>query len=166
MAVITTARLRLRPLGAGDLDAILEIYHDTRAADWIGPHTREEVAAELDFYARHETDRGWAPLAVEEAAGGRLIGDCGLVPLELRGPEIELMYDLHPDYWEKGLASEAVAAVMEGAFQVTGAETIIAVVRADNAASLRVLEKASFRPAGEMVAYGEQMLRYERSRQR
>ncbi len=164
MRELETERLRLRPLRASDLDAILAIYHEPRAEKWIGAHSRAEVAAELDFYARHEANHGWAPLAVEERASGTLIGDCGLVPLELRGPEIELMYDLHPDHWGRGLASEAVAAVMADGFSVTGAETIIAVVRPDNLASIRVLEKADFRATGETVAYGESLLRYERSR--
>ncbi len=164
MRDLETERLRLRPLRASDLDAILAIYHDPRGEEWIGPHTRAEVAAELDFYARHEADHGWALLAVEERSTGELIGDCGLVPLELRGPEIELMYDLHPDHWGQGLASEAVAAVMAEAFDVTGADAIIAVVRPDNPASIRVLEKAAFRATGQTVAYGESLLRYERSR--
>ncbi|HUA11317.1 MAG TPA: GNAT family N-acetyltransferase [Solirubrobacteraceae bacterium] len=164
MSELTTERLHLRPLRATDLDAILAIYHDPRAEKWIGPHTREEVAAELEFYARHEAEHGWAPLAVEDRASGALIGDCGLVPLELRGPEIELMYDLDPDYWGRGLASEAAGAVMADAFTITGATTIIAVVRADNPASIRVLEKTGFRPAGTTFAYDEELLRYERSR--
>ena len=41
---------------------------------------------------------------------------------------------------------------------------MIAVVKHDNHASLRVLEKAGLRPAGTRVAYGERMLLYEISR--
>lgn len=161
-----TERLRLRPLRREDLDRIYEIYTDPRAIHWVGSHSRDEVAGELDFYAHHEARHGWAPQAVEVRASGELIGDCGLVPLELRGPEVELMYDLHPDCWGRGLASEAVTAVMEDAFELTGEAAIIAVVRSDNARSIRVLEKAGFSPDGEMDAYEERLLRYVRERPR
>jgi len=64
----------------------------------------------------------------------------------------------------RGLASEALAATLAAAFGALALERVIAVVKHDNHASLRVLEKAGLRPAGTRVAYGERMLLYEISR--
>jgi RimJ/RimL family protein N-acetyltransferase len=58
----------------------------------------------------------------------------------------------------------AVAATLRAAFDSLALERVIAVVKPDNQASVRVLEKSGLRPAGARVAYGEPMLLYEVSR--
>ena len=158
---VVTARLRLRPLCAGDLDALAGIYMDPRVARWIGAHTRADVERELSLQAEHQASCGWSFWAVEERATGRLIGDCGLQPLEHRGPEVELGYDFHPDAWGRGLATEAARAVVQQAFGPLGLQRVVAVVKADHVASQRVLEKADLRRAGRREAYGEMLLLYE-----
>jgi ribosomal-protein-alanine N-acetyltransferase len=94
----------------------------------------------------------------------RLLGDCGLQPLEHRGPEVELGYDLHPDAWGGGIATEAARAVMGQAFGPLRIDRVVAVVKPEHAASRRVLEKAGLRPVGLREAYGETMLFYEARR--
>jgi RimJ/RimL family protein N-acetyltransferase len=84
-----------------------------------------------------------------------------LQPLEHHGPEIELGYDLHPDAWGRGLATEGARAVMQHAFGPLGLERVVAVVKPDNIASQRVLEKAGLKRSGTRDAYGEPMLLYE-----
>jgi [ribosomal protein S5]-alanine N-acetyltransferase len=157
---LLTPRLRLRALAADDLDAIHHIYTHRLVKPWIGEHSREEITEELRFHAAHQSSHGWALWGVEDRFTGRLLGDCGLQPLELVGSEIELSYDLHPDVWGRGIASEAAKATIAVAFELTGAEEIIAVVRPDNHASRRVLENAGLTVAGEIGAYEEQLLRY------
>ena len=161
MLPILTDRLRLRPFGPDDVDALAEVYQHPLVARWIGPHTREDVEEEIAHQVEHQAALGYSLWAVEERAGGRLIGDCGLQPLERRGPEIELGYDLHPDAWGRGLATEGARAVMEQAFGPLGLHRVVAVVKPDNGASQRVLEKAGFNRAGTRDAYDEPMLFYE-----
>jgi RimJ/RimL family protein N-acetyltransferase len=158
---IVTVRLRLRPLRAGDLDALADVYLDPRVARWIGARTREDVEREISQQVEHQASCGWSFWAVEDRATGRLIGDCGLQPLEHRGPEVELGYDFHPDAWGRGLATEAARAAMKQAFGPLGLHRVVAVVQPDHVASQRVLEKAELRRAGTREAYGEMLLLYE-----
>ena len=158
---ILTARLRLRPLRAEDEDALTEVYLHPLVAKWIGPHTREDVAREIAQHVEHQALRGWSFWAVEDRASARLIGDCGLQPLEQRGPEIELGYDFHPRTWGHGLATEAARAVITQAFGPLGIAHVVAVVKPENLASQRVLEKARLQRAGTREAYGEPMFFYE-----
>lgn len=164
--LILTRRLRLRPLQGVDLDALAEIYQHPDVARWIGPHTRQDVEAEIARHITYQAKFGWSFWAVEDRATGRLIGDCGLQPLEHRGPEIELGYDFHPDAWGRGIATEAAQAVMQQALGPLGLDRVVAVVKPDHLASQRVLVKAGLHNAGTRVAYGEQMLLYETSPQR
>jgi RimJ/RimL family protein N-acetyltransferase len=161
---IMTARLRLRQLRRDDLDALAEIYLHPLVMRWIGPHTRGDVEREIAMQIKHQTSLGLSFWAVEDRHTDRIIGDCGLQPLEHHGPEVELGYDLHPDAWGRGLATEAARAVMRQAFGPLRVDRVVAVVKPDNVASQRVLENAGLHRAGIRSAYGESMLLYEARR--
>lgn len=166
MFPLVTARLRLRPLGAEDVDALSSVYLHPDVARWIGPHTRADVVREIELQVEHQSSLGWSLWAVEERDSGTVIGDCGLQPLEHRGPEVELGYDFHPRAWGRGLATEAASAVMSQAFGELELERVVAVVKPDHSASQRVLEKVGFRSVGLREAYGESMLLHEAHRPR
>jgi [ribosomal protein S5]-alanine N-acetyltransferase len=160
--MIETERLRLRPLRPDDFEALHAIYSDPRVSAWIGEHAPEDTRAELEFYVRHQAEHGWAFWAVEERATGRFLGDCGLQPLERRpGGEVELGYDLHPDAWGRGIATEAARATLDHARDALGLRRVIAVVKPDHLASRRVLERSGLVLVGEREAYGIPMLEYE-----
>ena len=157
----STDRLRLRGLREGDLQRILDIYTHPRVRALIGDHTLAELREELDFWIAHQAAHGWSLWALEELATGRLVGDCGLQPLELRGPEVELSYDLSPHVWGRGYATEAARATLSLAFGSFGIERVVAVVKSDHAASRAVLERLGCTATGERTAYGERLLGYE-----
>jgi len=159
-----TARLRLRALREEDFENLWRLYTDPRVAAFIGAHTREEVQAELRFEIAHQAQYGWALWGLEERSTGRFLGDCGLRPLEMRGPEVELGYDLHPDVWGRGLATEAARATVALALGTLGLDRVVAVVKPSHVASQRVLENAGLTHTGEREAYGERLLLYEIAR--
>jgi len=159
-----TERLRVRALREEDLEDLWQLYSDPRVQRFIGAHTLDEVSAELSLQIAHHAAHGWSLWALEERSTGRFLGDCGLQPLELRGPEVELSYDLHPDLWGRGIATEAARAVVGLALGELGIDRVVAVVKPTHAASRRVLEKARLTHTGERKAYGEQLLLYEVSR--
>jgi RimJ/RimL family protein N-acetyltransferase len=161
---LTTPRLRLRPLEPADAGPLHEVYSHPLVEAWIGPHTEQRVAEEIEYQRAGQAERGWSVWAVERRDDDRFLGDCGLQPLEHKGPEVELGYDLHPDVWGQGLATEAASAVVEAALGPLGITTVVAVVKPANAASRRVLEKAGLRERGRRGAYGELMVKYEVSR--
>ncbi|HEY4916858.1 MAG TPA: GNAT family N-acetyltransferase [Solirubrobacteraceae bacterium] len=159
-----TERLRVRALREDDLEALWQLYSDPRVARFIGTHRRDQVNAELRLQIAHQDAHGWSLWALEERSTGRFAGDCGLQPLELRGPEIELSYDLHPELWNRGLATEAATAVLGRAFEALAIDHVVAVVKPAHSASRRVLEKVGLSHAGVREAYGEQLLLYEARR--
>lgn len=138
MTVISTARLVLRRPEAADLDGFFDIMSDPRAMRYWStlPH------------ADRETTRRWLErkLARNAAGGedfailcdGRLIGEVGAGRL----PEFGFM--LHPDWWGKGLATEASAAFIDYIFTTTEIDNLTADVDPRNAASLAVLRKLGF----------------------
>jgi RimJ/RimL family protein N-acetyltransferase/SAM-dependent methyltransferase len=147
-----------------DLDELVAVYQHPAVARWIGVHRREDVERDLLRYLEWSRTLGHSMLAVEDRETGRFLGDCGLQPFEHRGPEVELGYDLHPDAWGHGLATEAARAVVADGLARLGVDRLVAVIRPDNHASRRVLEKAGFHRVREQQAYGIPMVRYELSR--
>ena len=81
---------------------------------------------------------------------GEMIGFCGLKYLpELE--EVDIGYRFLPEYWGRGLATEAGKATLDYGFQEIGLEEIIGLVLDDNAGSIRVLEKLGFQAAGRVM---------------
>ena len=92
-----------------------------------------------------------------------IIGFCGLKYL----PDLDAVdvgYRLLPQYWGRGLATEACRASLTFGFATLQLDQIIGLVLPDNAASIRVLEKAGMHADGRFDCDGLETLRYERRR--
>jgi len=72
-----------------------------------------------------------------------LIGFC---KCEIEIPKIraDLGYDLSPDYWNKGIMTEALDPIIDYAFHTLNVNRIEGAVSTDNKGSIRVLEKSGF----------------------
>ena len=85
--------------------------------------------------------------AIAPAAGGDLLGLCGLV-IDRRRQDAEAWYLLDPRYWGKGLTTAAVRELLAAGFGALGLHRIYACCVPENPASARVLEKAGMRQEG------------------
>lgn len=136
MTTLKTARLTLRRVREGDLEALHAVFADPRAMTYWSslPHeTREETAKHIESMTGGEGDE----FVVEFE--GRVVGKAGSWKL----PEIG--YILHPDAWGQGLATEALVAVIDHLFASHDVPALIADVDPGNAPSIRLLEKHGFR---------------------
>lgn len=78
---------------------------------------------------------------VVEKKTGRLIGWCGLGPLEFDESEIEIYYGLSRLYWGRGMTTEATRALLRYGFETIGLNKIAAIVKPENIASQKVIRK-------------------------
>ena len=129
----------------GDADAMRHVtgraLNDDEVAHWV--QRRIELEAE----------RGFTMWTVCLRDTGDVIGDCGLCPLALKGPDIEVGYHFAPAHWGKGYATEAARACVQFAFETLRLDRIVAVTHPDNAASARVLEKCGLTRCGTTDVY-------------
>jgi RimJ/RimL family protein N-acetyltransferase len=165
---LETARLSLRPFGAGDLDALCRITADAEVMRYIGDGrsiTREETAANLHNIVESFRRRGFGRWAVEEKAGGALLGYCGLArPAE--SPGVELVYMLARRAWGRGLATEASTAVLRYGFEELGLERVYALTMPGNLRSRRVLERLGMEYLRDDCYYGYACVCYALTRER
>lgn len=154
---IVTERLRLRPPTEEDLIQLYPLYSDPDVMRYIlGGRDRslEDSRCRLEELIAHHQSHGFSLWVVHERASGALIGDCGLIHFERKGPEIELGYRFLEPYWGRGYATEAASAWVRYGFDNLGLKRIIAVTHPDNRASQNVLEKVGMSYVSEAVAYG------------
>ena len=90
---------------------------------WLEQMIARTAAGGEDFIIEHE---------------GRVIGNVGAGRLP------EFGFIIHPDYWGRGLASEASRAFVDYAFGLPHVDELTADVDPRNSASLRVLDKLGF----------------------
>ena len=147
--MIETARLRLRPMVAGDAEPLLALFGDARfmAAFDAAPFDRAAMDRWVARNLAHQREHGYGLFAIERRSDGAVVGDCGLEHVEIG---VELGYDLHPDLWGHGYATEAAAAVRDFAFGELGTERLISLIRVGNERSRRVAEKIGMHPGREI----------------
>lgn len=139
---LVTSRLILRRARADDVEDLHQVFSAPEAMRWWStpPHkTREETAQWLESMIAAEPETS-DDFVVE--AQGRVIGKAGFWRL----PEIG--YILHPDYWGRGLATEALTAVIDHVMATRAIRAATADVDPSNAASIRLLTRLGFVQTG------------------
>lgn len=84
----------------------------------------------------------WFQFAVTLIETGKLIGDIGFKNTDDDGKSW-IGYTLHPDYWQKGYASEAVRAVLDY-YKLLGVTNIWASTAVSNENSMKLLRSVGF----------------------
>jgi ribosomal-protein-alanine N-acetyltransferase len=165
-ATIETPRLLVRPFREDDLDAFAAIMGDPVTLRlWPRTFTRDEVAGWIARAVEACRAPGFGRRALELKDTGELIGDTGILRLELMGSERnDLGWILAERFQGRGLATEAAAALRDHAF-ASGLGAVWANMATDHTASRRVAEKigmtlvATFRNARnrnmETCLYGQ-----------
>ena len=73
-------------------------------------------------------------------------------------------YSIHPNYWNKGYASEALKVVLDFMINEVGYRKVVTECLVDNAASKRVMEKANMNYEGEYIINDKPQYVYSKSR--
>jgi RimJ/RimL family protein N-acetyltransferase len=153
---IVTARLRLRPLTTGDVDALLSYRGRADVCRFLPfePMTREVLLGRLrtDMSRAALTFEGQAlTLGVELAETGRLIGDVVLFFRSREHAGGELGYVFHPDVAGQGYATEAARAMLDLAFGQFGLHRVIARLDARNEPSAQLAARLGMRREAHFV---------------
>lgn len=154
---IACGRVLLRPLETADAPRIAAYRSDPDVAclqSWT-----TYTLADAEPLCRSMQNRAldtpgtWLQLAIVLADTGEMIGDCGLHfpgPGEPgHGSEIEIGITLASEHQGKGLASDAIAAIIDLAFTHMGKRSIRASIDARNASAAALLTRAGFTRTSE-----------------
>ena len=150
--LLRSRRLVLRPPRPDDLARCAELLGDYEVAKMLSrvpyPYDLEQGRQYLERSAtRWETVETADELGFHVDHEGELIGGLGFKKLQ-ETPEIG--YWLGRPYWGRGFMSEALPAAIAWVFDNTAHDRLACEAMRENPASIKVMEKAGFRPVGEV----------------
>lgn len=144
MLVLSTERLNLRTVEAGDAPFYLELVNDP---SWIanigdrGIRTLDGARTAIEEGPMAMQARlGYSLYVVERRSDGAAMGLCGLIKRDIL-PDTDIGYAISPAYWGHGYAYEAAAAVVQHARGALGLPRLLAITSPDNMASNALLRK-------------------------
>jgi [ribosomal protein S5]-alanine N-acetyltransferase len=145
---IKTERLLLRAVRTADAPVIFKLYSTNEVMQFRGEPVFTEIARseKLIFHWRKlfATGNGirWG---IEFRQTGKLIGTAGFKRISRQHLRADLGYELDPQWWNRGIMTEAVKAVTDMGFEKMQLHSIEANITPGHIASQRVLEKLGFR---------------------
>jgi len=164
---IETERLVVRPYREADATALHEVFGSPEVMKWTPSppsknvaETVERLARTMAFTARQPPGLGLWALELKES--GEFLGQVGLFPVEGKGPEVEVAYELAPRVWGHGYATEAARALIEYGFDELQLRRIVALILPANARSRNVASKCAMTLEGPGRFYGLELVVYAR----
>lgn len=144
---LSTPRLHLRRLRDGDAAALCAyraLPEVARFQSWttFGPADAEKLIASQSLVLPN-TPGTWMQLAITLRDGGGLIGDCGIHFVD--DQQVELGITMSPAHQGRGLAAEALAAVIGHLFDSLEKHRIFAITDAENHAAAKLFRRLGFR---------------------
>jgi len=158
-----TERLRYRPLTSEDAVDMHGVWSDPEVMRFLPGEPDESVSDTVERVERNISrleDTGYGLCAVVERESGRVVGVCGLFPVEWVGPELEVAYHFARSVWNNGYATEAAAAWVAAGFDQLAVDRVVALAFPDNRASTRVMEKIGMSFRREVDRYGHRLVEY------
>ena len=153
---IVTERLRLRPFQVDDLEAFVAYRSDPEVAryqSWDSPYSMADAESflnsqrELVFGQRGE----WLQLAIVDRETATVYGDCAVRVATDQPATAELGVTLAQSSQGKGLATEALTAVVTELFGQRGIHRVVAEADDRNVPVQRLLERLGFRCEARLV---------------
>jgi [ribosomal protein S5]-alanine N-acetyltransferase len=142
-----TQRLRLRRLTESDVDVMYAMRSDTAVMQYMDMRKAEtytEAKAKLEeMNADIDNNKGitWCINLLDHNDMIGYVSIWRIDPAHFRG---EVGYALSPHFWGKGIASEALEAVVKFGFSQLCLHSLEAIINPNNNGSANVLEKQGF----------------------
>jgi len=144
---IITERLAIRQLTKEDAKDLLLLRSNLEVGIYIPRTPYQSIEESIAFIIKSETWISnnesiiWGIVLKTE---NKVIGTICLWKIKKEDYRAEVGYELHPDYWRKGIMQEALAPVLDYGFKTMKLHSIAAVISPDNIASIKLVEKNRF----------------------
>ncbi|WP_377890564.1 GNAT family N-acetyltransferase [Alkalihalobacillus sp. R86527] len=153
---IITERLKLREVKTEDAEDMLIYLSEPDVVKHMGLAPFQSIANALD-------EINWYKSIYNEGTGMRwglslkdsdkMIGSCGFLNRNAKHSRAEVGFEISKDHWGKGLASEALRAVIAFGFNELELERIEALIEPENHPSQRLVERQGFLKEGLLRHY-------------
>jgi ribosomal-protein-alanine N-acetyltransferase len=167
--LLHTDRLLVRDWSVADAEAALKIYGHDNVIRWL--HELDRIP---DAAAMHAVLEGWAAeqsnlapgtgrWALVLRSGDALVGGISLLPMPVPEADVEIGYQLAPEYWGRGYITEVARELARWAFQHSLVE-LFALIAADNVRAAATARRIGMEWVGESDKYHGRCLQVFRLR--
>jgi RimJ/RimL family protein N-acetyltransferase len=153
---VVRERVRLRPLVDTDVEAMVAYRGDPDVCRFLPfePQSADDIRKRIGYLfggTSIEGERGGVVLAIEQLDDAAVIGDVVLFRLDAASGSAEIGWVMSPAAAGRGLATEAVRALVDTAFSVYGLRRLVARIDADNVRSIALAERIGMRREAHLV---------------
>ncbi|MEG2316089.1 MAG: GNAT family protein [Clostridia bacterium] len=148
-----TQRLILRPVRMSDAQDLYEYSRDPEVARhvlWDAHASIHQTRAYVRYLLRQYRNAAPSTFVIALKNTGKVIGTIGFMWVQPDSRSAEVGYSLSRAYWNKGLMTEALHAVLEFGFTKLNLNRIEAQHECDNPASGHVMQKAGMSREGTL----------------
>jgi len=162
--ILETKRLILRKLTINDTSDVFNYFSKEEVAKYtdLEKFTTIKQAEKLinSFNKQFRNGIRWGILLKKN---NKIIGSCGfhhcnLQRLDVWNYKVEIGYELTPEYWKKGIMTEALTEIIKYGFNKLSINRIEALIIPENIGSIKLIEKIGFKKEGLLKEY-----RYEKN---
>lgn len=143
---ITTERLNLGEIKQEDAESIYKLLSNPEVIkyDTFELFTNIKQAEDMINWFNNEFKQKRAIFwGISLKSNSDIIGFCKC-EIEIPKVRADFGYDISPEYWNMGIMTESLSAILKLAFNSLDVNRIEATVSTENKASIRVLEKLGF----------------------
>jgi RimJ/RimL family protein N-acetyltransferase len=157
--VVRTPRLVVRDWTEQDAPEALAVYGRSEVARWLSPAV-DEVADVVQMRATllgwiadtAASEAGLGHWAVTVAGTGRVVGGVSLHQLPVDEQDVEIGWQIAPEHWGNGYATEAGRGVLDRAF-ANDVDEVFALVRPANRRAEAAARRVGMTWVGETEKY-------------
>lgn len=143
--IFTSERLGFRNWKISDVDLLHQINSDENVMRFFpSKQTKQQTENFILRMQKQFLEKGYCYFAVELLDTKEFIGFIGISEQTFTSdftPAIDIGWRLHPNYWNKGYATEGAKRCLEFGFQQIKLKKIIAVAPKINLPSINVMQK-------------------------
>ncbi|CAH0267272.1 Putative ribosomal N-acetyltransferase YdaF [Peribacillus sp. Bi96] len=153
---IETKRLILREVTKADAGDMFTYLSDTDVVKPMGLdpcQTVNDVWDEIKWYESIFQEGTGIRWGITLKDSGKVIGSCGFLNMVTKHHRAEIGYELNKEHWGKGIAREALEAVVMYGYRHFHLERIEALIEPTNHPSQKLVEKRGFRREGLLRHY-------------
>ena len=154
--IIETSRLLLREVTNEDAPDMLRYLSDNDVVKHMGLEpfqSVEDALDEISWYQSIYKDGSGIRWGITLKDSGKVIGSCGFLNRNSKHFRTEIGFELSKQHWGKGIASEALEAVIKFGFDHYSFERIEALIVPANVPSQKLVERQGFIREGLLRHY-------------
>lgn len=152
---IRTDRLLLRKYRLSDMDDMFQNYANdervTKYLSWKAYEKPEDIRPFIEMVIQDYQKMSTYHWAIEYE--GEMIGSISVMAIDELRNNCEVGYCIGYNFWNKGITSEALAAVIQFLFEEVGMHRILAKHDVENPASGEVMKKCGMTCEGRFKEY-------------